>query len=438
MDARVASVCELPSAQRQGAMKTVVDEACGGTPAEIRSLILALVSDAVPPSVANSALSRLGEHLKTVSERHTATWVRLTNEWEVLGAQPDSAAKTAAVEVAERAFEEWKAAVAPHIQLLQFAVDTIAPRVGSFPEFDATVRRLLSRCLEEREDEDDIVNAARLLGGITATLSDDEHAFDYVKVADLYMRADKTADASLFVKKANEVISSTTDPAVRLQWMHCRAQVQDSGCKFYVAALMYHQLSSSDSDAISEHKLQEFLEDALRCVCLAPAGPRTLRLMDTIHRDPRAAKTVGYFLLDRMYRQQIVRGPEAAEFKALLKPHQKAELPDGMTVYDRAIIQHNLLAASRIYTSVAIDEIARMLSIQPTVAERLASTMIAENRLEAKIDQIAGLLSFNQDGQSALNTWDVTLKQICTSVSKACDEVEAKYPAVYATAVDGQ
>ena len=97
------------------------------------------------------------------------------------------------------------------------------------------------------------------------------------------------------------------------------------------------------------------------------------------------------------YREQIVRKEEMERFRTLLMPHQLAVrtcvagfssctgahsvpsvphlrhrcsrqqlLPDGMTVYDRSIVQHNMLAASRVYENVTFDELAVLLDVDPT------------------------------------------------------------------------
>jgi COP9 signalosome complex subunit 4 len=39
----------------------------------------------------------------------------------------------------------------------------------------------------------------------------------------------------------------------------------------------------------------------------------------------------------------------------MLKPHQMALLPDGSTVLGRAVMQHNLLSASKLYNNIRIE-----------------------------------------------------------------------------------
>ena len=42
-------------------------------------------------------------------------------------------------------------------------------------------------------------------------------------------------------------------------------------------------------------------------------------------------------------------------FSGTLKPHQRALLPDNTTVLERAVMQHNLLAASKLYNNIYIE-----------------------------------------------------------------------------------
>lgn len=46
---------------------------------------------------------------------------------------------------------------------------------------------------------------------------------------------------------------------------------------------------------------------------------------------------------------------EVAAFASTLKPHQMALLPDGSTVLSKAVMQHNLLSASKLYNNISVE-----------------------------------------------------------------------------------
>ena len=72
---------------------------------------------------------------------------------------------------------------------------------------------------------------------------------------------------------------------------------------------------------------------------------------------------------------------QVESFSQNLKEHQKAITPDGSTVLEKAVIEHNLLAASRLYNNIYFSELGQLLGVQPDKAERIAARMIAEKRL---------------------------------------------------------
>ena len=46
---------------------------------------------------------------------------------------------------------------------------------------------------------------------------------------------------------------------------------------------------------------------------------------------------------------------EVESFANTLKPHQMAILPDGSTVLGKAMMQHNLLSASKLYNNITVE-----------------------------------------------------------------------------------
>lgn len=79
---------------------------------------------------------------------------------------------------------------------------------------------------------------------------------------------------------------------------------------------------------------------------------------------------------------------EVEAFAQTLKPHQRALLSDGSTVLDKAVMQHNLLSASKLYNNISIPELGTMLCVAAEKAEQIAADMIIEGRLQGSIDQV--------------------------------------------------
>jgi COP9 signalosome complex subunit 4 len=66
----------------------------------------------------------------------------------------------------------------------------------------------------------------------------------------------------------------------------------------------------------------------------------------------------------------------------------------GATILDRAVIEHNLLSASKLYNNITFEELGALLEIAPAMAEKIASQMITEGRMNGYIDQIDSIVHF--------------------------------------------
>lgn len=75
---------------------------------------------------------------------------------------------------------------------------------------------------------------------------------------------------------------------------------------------------------------------------------------------------------------------QVESFSQGLKSHQKAVTADGTTVLEKAVVEHNLAAASRLYNNIYFAELGQLLGVSPDQAESVACRMIAEERLKVK------------------------------------------------------
>ena len=157
---------------------------------------------------------------------------------------------------------------------------------------------------------------------------------------------------------------------------------------------------------------------AVTCAVLAPAGPNRSRILSSLCRDERTAELPTYSVLTKMFLDHILRPIEIKEFEKTLKPHQLAQialsandrlsstLEDGdlvegastrtgpTTVLDRAVMEHNVLASSRIYNNISFGGLGALLDLTPGAAETMARKMIEQGRLKGHINQVDKLIWF--------------------------------------------
>jgi hypothetical protein len=134
-----------------------------------------------------------------------------------------------------------------------------------------------------------------------------------------------------------------------------------------------------DASEFLEADIIAILTKAAICAVLAPAGPQRQRVMATLMRDdhiasipvraaacthptplpPRRAcvcvraQPVVMAMLDRMFHERFIAPADATAFAATLQPHQKATGSDGMSVVQRACLEHNMYSASKVSASKA-------------------------------------------------------------------------------------
>jgi hypothetical protein len=63
-------------------------------------------------------------------------------------------------------------------------------------------------------------------------------------------------------------------------------------------------------------------------------------------------------------------------------------------VLDRAVMEHNLLASSKIYNNITFRGLGALLDLTPGAAETMARKMIEQGRLRGSIDQVDKLIWF--------------------------------------------
>ncbi|CAM9827731.1 unnamed protein product, partial [Chrysoparadoxa australica] len=270
-------------------------------------------------------------------------------------------------------------------------------------------------------------DAANVLGGLNMetsgrTYSDKEKAEVYVKIAEAYLEDGESDAAETFVNKASAVMREVDDRVLQLRYRTTSAQVLDSNRKFLDAAMRFSELSQTTQADIDAGDLLVLLGKAVTCAILSKAGPQRNRVLGTLMKDERLDDmeqipelATHAQVLKKMYREQILRQNDLEAFEATLMTHQKATMGDGLTILERAVVEHNMVAAARVYENVRFEELGNLLETPPKKAVKVAARMISEGRLHGTINQVDGLLSF-LGANDELQNWDERITSICNKV----------------------
>ena len=217
-----------------------------------------------------------------------------------------------------------------------------------------------------------------------------------------------------------------------MQYKTCYARISDAKGRFVEAAMRYYELSQAEpegrSAGKSEARRSEALSNAITCAILASAGPQRGRVLAMLVKDERCAFLPAFGMLQKVYLERILRAEEVSAFGAALRPHQLAISDDGLTALSRAVSEHNLLSASKLYNNISVAELGALLGVGSDRAERTAAKMISEGRLAGSIDQVDGMVTFGEaeDGGAVVEQWDAQIMNVCLQVDAVVELMEKK------------
>lgn len=300
----------------------------------------------------------------------------------------------------------------------------------------------------------------------------------FVKVAECYLEEDLTVEAEGAVTKAGTIIESTgigsgilssssssadeeknddelattttkdaTVITLMLRYKSTYARVLDSNRKFLQAAVKYHDLSCSYlyTDAIDPDDLLIMLGKAITMAILSPNSAQRQRVLGLVYKDPRLymLDTITEYqshssVVTKMYLNRVVQKRELELFESSLVEHQRAIMADGLTIVERGVLEHNMVAVSQLYTSIYFNQLCILLGgiVDATKAEKVAAKMITDGSLHGTIDEVEGILYFNATSTMSKETkdvsslallhWDDTITSFCTQLNKVTDVVRSK------------
>jgi COP9 signalosome complex subunit 4 len=302
-----------------------------------------------------------------------------------------------------------------------YTLEKVQPRVISFEEQVASIRQHLADIYEREQSWKE---AANVLVGIPLETGQKQYSVDYkletyLKIARLYLENDDPVQAEAYINRASLLQAESKNEQLQIYYKVCYARVLDYRRKFIEAAQRYNELSYRG--IIHEDERMTALRNALICTVLASAGQQRSRMLATLFKDERCQQLPAYSILEKMYLDRIIRRSELQEFGNLLQPHQKASTTDGSTILERAVTEHNLLSASKLYNNITFEELGALLEIPPMKAEKIASQMITEGRMNGYIDQIDSIVHF--ETREVLPTWDKQIQSLCYQVNQIIEKI---------------
>ena len=328
------------------------------------------------------------------------------------------------------------------IEVGQYALQALQARVVSFEEQDAWLRDIVADAYQQQEN---YVDAAKVLQGIQLEssqrkINDDEKVKTWIRICRLYLEEDDTTSAESYLNRAKNLLYKVDDKDLNLYFQLSQARILDARRKFLEASQVYHGVSLSMF--VAEEERAYTLSSAIICAVLAPAGPQRSRVLGKLFRDERSLQLEEFGILEKMLLNRLISPREVTKFAEKLQPHQVAQTADGSTVLAKAVIEHNLLGASRLYDNIGVEELGNLLALNAEKAEEYAARMLEQGRLSGRIDQIRGVIYFDaregtargknvssghHNNTSSLRKWDRNVQGLTEDVERVTSLLQSRF-----------
>jgi COP9 signalosome complex subunit 4 len=312
---------------------------------------------------------------------------------------------------------------------------------SSFEEQNVQLRELMADAHEANED---FLDAAKVLANMPANsnrkVSDKDNVNTWIRITRNYLEVGDTTLAEQWLNKAKNIIYKVPDRELNLHFKLSEARIQDANRNFLAAAQGYQDISFMT--VIAEEERLHTLSAAIKCAVLAPAGPARSRALGRLYKDERTSSLEEYSILEKMFLDRLLTPAEVDKFAEGLQVHQLAKTSDGSTVLAKAVMEHNLRGASRLYSNIRFDALGLLLGLDVDKAEEATARMIEQGRLVGRIDQIERVIWF-EGGEATgekgsgraesvvgreVRKWDINVQGLAEEVEKVTSELQLLYP----------
>jgi COP9 signalosome complex subunit 4 len=321
-------------------------------------------------------------------------------------------------------------------------LDLLASQPSHFPDAVATTRDLVATAHESNED---FVAAAKTLAEIPLDSAQrqvpvKQRAEIWIRIVRNYLEVDDSTAAELYINKLKNIMHQVQDQDLTLHFNLSQARIQDAKRDFLSAANKYHEISFSL--AIAEEERLHTLSMAAKCAILAPAGPLRSRTLGRLYKDDRSSQLAEFGILEKIFLDRLLSPAEVNKFSEGLQPHQLATTADGSTVLAKAVVEHNLLGASKLYSNIRFDALGSLLGLDAEKAEVTTARMIEQGRLVGRIDQLDGIVYFEGGEASGkkgsgraevavgkeIRRWDANVESISNEVENITTALHQRFP----------
>jgi hypothetical protein len=235
--------------------------------------------------------------------------------------------------------------------------------------------------------------------------------------AQLQLQDASFEDINRWLTKASQLLTHVgvkKEDGIWCQVKHSKAILWDLSGRMEDAADAFYDLYRGRAEISMSG--ESVLMDTILCCILSPPTARRTRIINAVMREPEAkAQTECYSILEKIQSSAFLHAEDVQTVVEMLKDHHKQPGKYGLNALQRSLVEHNIISTSKFYSNISLHELATTLSIAPAMAESIASQMISEEQLSAKIDQVDEVIFFSTADESIeiMTEWRNQINRLC-------------------------
>lgn len=318
----------------------------------------------------------------------------------------------------------------------------LASHTSTYADSIAMIREFIADAHEASEDFEEAANTLTEvpLDSSQRQVTVKQKADIWIRIVRNYLEVDDSNAAETYINKLKNVMHQIDDTELTLHFNLSQARIWDSKRDFISASNKYHELTYSPM--ITDEDRLHTLSKAVKCAILAPAGPFRSRTLGRLYKDERSVQLNEFGILEKIFLDRLLSTTEVDRFAQGLQPHQLATTADGSTVLAKAVMEHNLLAVSRLYSTIQFESLASLLGLDADRAEETTARMIEQGRLVGRMDQLDGVVYFEKGEASGekgsgraqaivgkeMRRWDANVENLSEEVENITNALHERFP----------
>jgi len=258
-----------------------------------------------------------------------------------------------------------------------FMLDFVHPRAYLFTWEIMLIRRSLS---ELYSSDNDFKEAAKVLMGIpfeklkVSKETKETKQILYLRISCLHLKSDNLTEAELYLKLVQPLLAADSEEMVWYETQQMTLLLMKK--EFLEASKKLDRISEINYKLSKKSEASHNYTGAIFCAIMAPTGQERSQILTTLYQDQRSKQLSKECLsvMEKVLQERLIKQCqcELTEFWSR----------EGMTSYFHTrILEHNLLVASKLHTSIKLQELAQQLEMQPETVETCLTKMFEEDRI---------------------------------------------------------